>query len=108
MMDTNRVSHKSETVLVACRAVSKEELSEMLGHRAMENKALPILFLANKCDLPHSMSHESIAETMQIAELARQHTWTIIKCCATTGEGVREGWDWMTIQLAQSGRGSNG
>ena len=89
---------------LACRAVSKEELAELLRHSEFANKTLPILFLANKCDLPHSLSHEAIAEAMQLAELAQQHNWTISKCCGVTGEGVREGWDWLTLQIAQSAR----
>jgi signal recognition particle receptor subunit beta len=85
-----------------CRAVSKEELGEMLSHKAFESTSVPILFLANKMDLPHSMPHQSIAEAMKLPELAFQHRWKIMHCCGLTGEGVREGWDWLTQQLSQS------
>jgi signal recognition particle receptor subunit beta len=86
----------------ACRAVSKEELEEMLAHAALQHKSLPILFLANKSDLPQSMSHQAIAERMALPELASQHTWKIMRCCGLTGAGVREGWTWLTAQLASA------
>jgi signal recognition particle receptor subunit beta len=74
----------------------------MLAHPVFKSRCAPILFLANKMDLPHSMAHQAIAENMGLTEIAHQHTWKIMRCCGITGEGVQEGWDWLVQQLSQT------
>ena len=74
----------------------------MLEHKAFEGRPVPILFLANKADLPHSMPHRNIAEALNLADVAFHHTWTIMHCCGLTGDGVRAGWDWLAQQLGQT------
>lgn len=81
--------------------MSRDELEGMLAHKAFDGKPVPILFLANKMDLPHSMPHQGIADVMGLTQVAFHHTWKIMHCCGLTGEGVREGWDWLTQQMGQ-------
>ena len=73
----------------------------MLGHASMQHKSLPILVLANKVDLPHSLPAEAVAEQLGLADAAKQHTWKVAHCCGLDGRGVREGWDWLMQQMTR-------
>lgn len=42
-----------------------------------------------------------ISAKMKLQELVRTHTWYIQSACATTGEGLYEGLDWLSSQLAK-------
>lgn len=57
-----------------------------------------VLVLANKQDLPHAMNASEMTDKLQLHKL-RQKNWFIQPCCATTGEGLYEGLDWLSTQL---------
>ena len=73
-----------------------QELAELL----MEEKlgGIPILVFANKQDLTHAAPASEIAEALQLHTI-RDRVWQIQPCCATTGEGVKDGLDWVNRLL---------
>jgi ADP-ribosylation factor protein 1 len=52
-------------------------------------------------DLPNAMSASDITDKLGLHSL-RQRNWYIQATCATSGEGLYEGLDWMSTQLAKS------
>ncbi|XP_055350529.1 ADP-ribosylation factor-like protein 3 [Paramacrobiotus metropolitanus] len=73
-----------------------EETAGELGELLMEEKlsGVPILVFANKQDLNHAAPANEIAEGLQLHTI-RDRVWQIQPCCAVTGEGVRDGLDWV-------------
>mmetsp|Transcript_15013 Transcript_15013/g.30831 ORF Transcript_15013/g.30831 Transcript_15013/m.30831 type:complete len:221 (-) Transcript_15013:192-854(-) len=72
--------------------ISKDEI-----HRAMAEEELrdvPILIFCNKQDLPNAMSVREVTEELQLHSLHNKQ-WNIQACCATTGDGLYEGLDWL-------------
>ena len=56
---------------------------------------MPILVWANKQDMPNAMSVSEITDKMKLYAL-KNRNWYIQACCATTGDGLYEGIDWLT------------
>lgn len=77
--------------------VAKDELDTMLIHPDLQGKMVPILFLANKIDLPDSMSATRIAQVLGLESLA--NPWSIQASNAITGQGLEEGISWLSEQL---------
>jgi ADP-ribosylation factor protein 1 len=75
---------------------ASEELQKMMGDDALRNSTL--LVLANKQDLPHAMNANELKDKLKLNQL-RQKNWFIQPTCATTGEGLFEGLDWLSQQL---------
>jgi len=78
-----------------------EELHGVLKDEELAGAAL--LVLANKQDLPQAMSGSEIVEKLGLSEL-RSRKWFIQTTCATTGDGLFEGLDWLSRTLARSPR----
>jgi GTPase SAR1 family protein len=87
--------------------VVKEELEKMLGED--ELKGASLLVFANKQDLPYALSKGEIVERLGLLALTgssngnggqhKARTWHIQSTCATTGEGLYEGFDWLLQTL---------
>merc|ERR1712196_206582 len=76
---------------------AREELTKMLGEDEMRDAVL--LVLANKQDLPNSMPAAEISEKMGLNNM-RNRQWFIQSACATSGDGLYEGLDWMSRTLS--------
>lgn len=76
---------------------AKAELQSLL--EADELRGAPLLILANKQDLPHSLKAQEIAERMDMRQLAGQRQWFVQGTNACTGEGLYEGLDWLSHTL---------
>merc|ERR1719321_74396 len=76
---------------------AREELSQMLGEDEMRDAVL--LVFANKQDLPNSMSASEVTEKLGLHSM-RNRPWFIQSTCATTGDGLYEGLDWMSRTLS--------
>eukprot|EP00045_Choanoeca_perplexa_P001928 m.22357 g.22357 ORF g.22357 m.22357 type:complete len:192 (-) comp11238_c0_seq1:93-668(-) len=74
----------------------KDELHQIIEETAMKGK--PVLVLANKQDLPHSMSCEELALALGSAP-GGSTQWHIMPACATTGEGLEEAFAWIDDAL---------
>jgi len=57
-----------------------------------------LLVFANKQDLPNSLTAAELAEKLGLLSL-RNRKWFIQSACATTGDGIYEGLDWLTDAL---------
>jgi ADP-ribosylation factor protein 1 len=68
------------------------ELEEMMSEDALKDCVL--LVLANKQDLPNAMSVRGVAEGLRLREL-RRRAWHVHGTCATVGDGLYEGLDWL-------------
>jgi len=72
---------------------ARDELMKMLNEDEMREAIL--LVFANKQDLPNAMSAADITEKLQLNTL-RNRQWYIQSTCATSGDGLFEGFDWLT------------
>jgi len=76
---------------------AKEELAKMLGEEELRDAI--VLVFANKQDLPNAMSPAEITDKLGLNDL-RARTWFIQPACATQGDGLYEGLDWLSAQMA--------
>jgi len=77
---------------------AREELHRMLNEPELSEAVL--LVFANKQDLPKAMKPADVAERLGLSSL-RTRVWHIQGCCATTGDGLYEGLDWLSDTLAK-------
>lgn len=80
---------------------ARDELHRMLNEDELREAIL--LVFANKQDLPNAMNAAEITEKLGLHSL-RQRQWYIQSTCATTGDGLYEGLDWLSSQLAKSAK----
>jgi len=75
---------------------AKEELMRMLNEDELRDAIL--LVFANKQDLPNAMNAAEITDKLQLHSL-RSRQWFIQATCATSGDGLYEGLDWLSNTL---------
>merc|ERR1712199_36635 len=80
---------------------AREELTKMLNEEEMRDAVL--LVFANKQDLPNAMTAAEITEKLGLHSM-RNRQWFIQSACATTGDGLYEGLDWLSRTLAAKKR----
>ncbi|GFQ70064.1 ADP-ribosylation factor 4 [Trichonephila clavipes] len=78
---------------------AQDELSKMLKEDELSDAVL--LIFANKQDLPNAMSAGELTERLGLNAL-RNRRWYIQATCATQGDGLYEGLDWLCNELAKS------
>nr|XP_043608572.1 ADP-ribosylation factor-like [Erigeron canadensis] len=76
---------------------AKDELHRMLSEDELKDAVL--LVFANKQDLPNAMNAAEITDKLGLHSLRQRH-WYIQSTCATTGEGLYEGLDWLSNNIA--------
>merc|ERR1711865_1060294 len=76
-----------------------DELAKMLGEDEMRDAA--VLVFANKQDLPNSMPAAEVIEKLGLQSM-RNRQWFVQSACATTGDGLYEGLDWLSRTLSSS------
>lgn len=76
---------------------ARDELHRMLNEDELRDATL--LVFANKQDLPNAMSVAEITDKLGLHSL-RQRRWYIQACCATSGEGLYEGLDWLSNNIS--------
>merc|ERR1711944_217675 len=76
---------------------AQEELMKMLNEDEMRDAVL--LVFANKQDLPNAMPAAEVTEKLGLHNM-RNRQWFIQSACATTGDGLYEGLDWMSRTLS--------
>ncbi|EER18030.1 ADP ribosylation factor 1, putative [Perkinsus marinus ATCC 50983] len=77
---------------------ARQELSRMMEEDELKDAAL--LVFANKQDLPNAMSASEITDKLGLNQL-RHRNWYIQSTCATTGDGLYEGLDWLVKVLSK-------
>ena len=68
----------------------------MMSEEELRNAAL--LVFANKQDLPRAMSVADVTQALELQTLGGRK-WFVSGTCATTGEGLYEGLDWLSQTL---------
>lgn len=77
-------------------ADAKDELHGMLSEPELEG--VKVVVMANKQDQARSATPSKVADHLNLHSL-KKHEWYVQGCCATTGEGVHDGLDWMVDAL---------
>ena len=75
---------------------AREELHKMVNEAELREAV--ILVFANKQDLPKALGASEVSKKLALDSL-RGRTWWVQACCATTGDGLYEGLDWLVDQL---------
>jgi len=78
---------------------AQDELQKMLQEDELRDAVL--LVFANKQDLPNAMSAGELTEKLGLQNL-RNRRWYIQATCAVQGDGLYEGLDWLSTELAKS------
>jgi len=81
---------------------AKDQLQEMLAEEALRD--VPLLVFANKQDLPGAMSTATLCDKLGLHTL-RGKLWYIQASCATTGDGLYEGLNWLTDAVLRCAKG---
>ncbi|PWA78541.1 ADP-ribosylation factor [Artemisia annua] len=77
---------------------TRNELHQMLNEDELRDAVF--LVFANKQDLPNSMTVTEITEKLDLQSF-QQRRWHIQSTCATSGEGLYEGLDWLSNNIAK-------
>lgn len=92
---------------------AKEELHRMLNEEELRDacvlvfankqvfRCVPFLHNASCQDLPNAMTITEVREKLGLQSL-KHRTWYIQSACATTGDGLYEGFDWLSKTLANA------
>ncbi len=75
---------------------AREELHRMLSEDELRDALL--LVFANKQDLPNAMTAAEMTEKLGLHDL-KNRNWYIQATCATSGDGLLEGLDWLIANL---------
>ncbi|CDW99825.1 hypothetical protein [Sporisorium scitamineum] len=75
---------------------TRTELQRMLNEDELRDALL--LVFANKQDLPNAMNAAEITDKLGLHSL-RQRQWFIQATCATSGDGLYEGLEWLSTNL---------
>jgi len=74
-------------------ATSRTELLTMLSED--ELAGVPLLVFCNKQDIEGALKPEEISEKLGLAGGETKREWSVRGSCATKGEGLEEGLDWL-------------
>lgn len=77
---------------------AKDELQHLLQQDELKDACL--LVFANKQDLPQALSVDQITRKLELHQL-RDRKWYVQGACATNGDGLYEGLDWMAETIKQ-------
>ncbi|KAM9987928.1 hypothetical protein ACTFIZ_003269 [Dictyostelium cf. discoideum] len=89
-------SNDRERIQEAC-----DELNKMLNEDELRDAVL--LVFCNKQDLPNAMSVAEVTDKLNLHSL-RSRKWYIQSTCATSGDGLYEGLDWLSNTLTSSSK----
>jgi ADP-ribosylation factor protein 1 len=62
-----------------------------------------LLVFANKQDLPHAMSAAALSDKLALHTI-RNRPWYIQSACASTGDGLYEGLDWLIDSMQKQAK----
>lgn len=75
----------------------KEEFYRLLAEEELQG--IPYLIFANKQDLPNAMTPSEISTRLELDYMKRNRDILVQPSCATTGDGLFEGLEWLSKQL---------
>lgn len=77
--------------------VVQEELEKMLQNPLIRKRSIPLLVLANKMDQPGAIPSLQLAALLHLRDINKP--WHVVSSDVLTGEGLNEGFDWLSHQL---------
>jgi len=77
---------------------AREELERMTQEEELRDAIL--LVFANKQDLPSACSVAEVADALGLQSM-RNRQWHTQATCATSGDGLYEGLDWLSAEMAK-------
>ncbi|KAG5061217.1 hypothetical protein AAZX31_01G176800 [Glycine max] len=80
---------------------ARDELHRMLSEDELRDAT--VLVFANKQDLPNALSVAEITDKLGLHSL-RLRRWYIQPTCATSGQGLYEGLDWLSSHITNKTR----
>ena len=80
---------------------AKGELHRFLGMN--QSREAPLLVCANKADLPGALNDNQCANELGLHDI-RHRVWMLQKTCATSGDGLYEGMDWIFNEIKKFNR----
>lgn len=78
----------------------KDELAMLIANKDL--KGVPILFFANKMDVPGALTPAEVAEQLDLADVCQDRPHNIIASNALTGQGIEEGMNWLSGTVLKS------
>lgn len=79
-------------------AEARDELKKMLAEEELRNAT--VLVFANKQDLPNAMAVSDLTQELGLPNMTNRK-WFVQACCATNGNGLYEGLDWLTENIGE-------
>ena len=55
---------------------------------------VPVLVYANKQDIDEALTADEIMKSLELEDIT-QRAWSITSCSALSGDGVKEGLEWL-------------
>lgn len=74
------------------------ELHNLLKEERLSGSSL--LVLANKQDIKGALTPDEITKVLKLDALDKTRHWEIVGCSAYTGQGLKEGFDWLVQDIA--------
>lgn len=71
---------------------ARDELWKVL--ESPELAAAVVLVFANKQDLPNALPGDDVMKGLELEKIS-SHPWHVQAACATSGQGLDEGFDWL-------------
>jgi len=59
-----------------------------------------LLVFANKQDLPNALSGDDVSKGLELEKI-NSHPWNVQSACATSGQGLDEGFDWLAEKIKE-------
>lgn len=82
---------------------ARGDLERLLGEDEIRDAA--ILIMANKQDLPNAMKVQEITDSLNLHAIPPSRQWYIQAACATSGDGIYEGLDWLCTAVKRRRNG---
>jgi len=76
--------------------IVKDELESLLAHKDIADKKIPVLFFANKMDLPKALTPAQVSDQLELPNTIKGKSWKIVASNALTGQGLEEGMKWFS------------
>ncbi|KAA3678018.1 ADP-ribosylation factor-like protein 6 [Paragonimus westermani] len=74
--------------------VARDELEQMLEHKMLCARRIPLLIFANKMDHGCALTASKVAEALGLDQI-RDKPWNIVASNGITGQGIPEGMKWI-------------
>ncbi|KAK8836445.1 hypothetical protein M9Y10_037703 [Tritrichomonas musculus] len=74
----------------------KKQLFDVLKKELLRDSIL--LIYANKQDLPNALKTDELIDRLELKSISDRE-WKIQGACSLTGEGLHEGFDWLSQQI---------